>query len=270
MIDRARSRLSRVPPLRRGVVAYRHLGVTDADAFLLSYPRSGNTWLRLMLAGLAREKETAVATFDNVRFIIPEVGGQRSAPRLLPGGGRIIKSHELGTGRYRRRCVPAVYVIRDGRDVCVSYYYWSLRHGTFDGSLTAFTERFLAGDVGPYGAWHTHPQSWLEDPAAAARIEVVRYEDCLAEPERMLGSVASSLGIGADPDLIRETVEMHSFERMQSLEQQSDRLRRSSERDDIPVVRAGRSGEWRDAFSDRDASRFEAVAGETLGRYGYL
>ena len=268
MIARVRRRLGRDPRLRGALLAYRHRGVGEADAFLLSYPRSGNTWLRLMLASLAQA--TSAATFDNVRFIVPEVGGQGGAPGLLPGGGRIIKSHERGRAAFRVRCTPAVYIVRDGRDVCVSYYFWSLRRGWYEGELSSFLERFLAGDVGPYGAWQDHPASWLEDPEAAARITVVRYEDCLAAPEETLARVTARLGIDAGPELIAETVAEHSFERMQSMEKQSTWLLRKSEGSNIPVVRGGRSGGWRESFSDRDADRFTAEAGEALQRFGYL
>jgi hypothetical protein len=57
---------------------------------LASYPRSGNTWLRFVLADVLAES----SSFDNIQGLIPEIGIHGGARSLLPNGGRLIKTHE--------------------------------------------------------------------------------------------------------------------------------------------------------------------------------
>ena len=93
---------SRLPRLRHQryvrllPVVYRHTGVSPQDAFLVSYPKSGNTWLKFMLTYLLSGRE---ADFDSDSTTIADVGSHRATPGVLPGGGRLIKSHEPYSGR---------------------------------------------------------------------------------------------------------------------------------------------------------------------------
>src|SRR5690242_17221396 len=101
--------------LRVPLIWLRHRGFGPNDVFLASFPRSGNTWLRFVLGEvLTRES----VEFENVNRIIPEVGLQGKARAVLPGGGRLIKTHEL----YRQEYQRAIYVIRDVRDVLLSEF----------------------------------------------------------------------------------------------------------------------------------------------------
>ena len=65
-------------------VVYRHRGVSRRDAFLVSYPKSGNTWLKFMLAHLLGGRE---ADLDNDSTVIADVGSHRATPRVLPEAG---------------------------------------------------------------------------------------------------------------------------------------------------------------------------------------
>ena len=161
-------------------VVYRHTSVSRRDAFLVSYPKSGNTWLKFMLAHLLGGRE---ADLDNDSTVIADVGSHRATPRVLPGGGRLIKSHEPYSSPQKRFYRKAIYLIRDGRDVAVSYYYTLIRRGLYEGDFGPFLRLFLAGDVDGYGPWHEHVRSWLESPLHEdGSLLVLRYEDMLADP----------------------------------------------------------------------------------------
>src|SRR5205823_8280937 len=66
---------------------------------------SGNTWLRFLIMEILGG---ATAEFDNVNRLIPEIGLHGNTPSLLPGGGRLIKTHE----RYRPEYKRAIYLYR--------------------------------------------------------------------------------------------------------------------------------------------------------------
>src|SRR2546423_8987477 len=91
---RARAGFARMQPSP----AARSVMVRPSDVFVVSYPRSGSTWMRFMLANALRpEQET---TFANVDELLPSIylhPDRRLRPRSSP---RILHSHEPFDPRY--------------------------------------------------------------------------------------------------------------------------------------------------------------------------
>src|SRR6266566_2478113 len=101
--------------------AARGLTVYPDDTFLVSFPRSGNTWTRFLVCNLVNPDDPV--TFVGIESRIPEIYDVpdrilRRFPRP-----RIIKSHESFDPRYRK----VIYIVRDPRDVAVSYYEFQLK-----------------------------------------------------------------------------------------------------------------------------------------------
>src|ERR1700744_2321096 len=107
-----RGRMARTR-LRSPLVWLRHLGLDTSDVYLASYPRSGNTMLRFVLAEIL---SGIPSSFDSIQRIVPEIGVHVHAHPLLPGAGRLIKTHEP----YRRKYKRGIYIVRDIRDVMLS------------------------------------------------------------------------------------------------------------------------------------------------------
>ena len=252
--------------LRQPLLMLRHRGVGPEDVFLASYPRSGSTWLRFLLThALGYETD-----YENIRRMIPPVGRQSQARARLPDGGRLIKSHERRDFPHGGRCRRAVYLLRDGRDVAVSYYFFSQRNGRYEGSFADFLRLFLAGHLDGYGPWQVHVRSWLDSPLAdSGDLLVIRYEDMLSDPEVNLARAVEFLGVAADPERLRAAVEAHRFERMRKRSSVSPRVRSTAVRDDIPIVRKGTAGDWRNHFDAEAQELFTAHAGDVLERCGY-
>ena len=249
--------------LRSSVNALRHRGVRRADALLVSYPKSGNTWMKFMLA---HALTGVAASFDATEDAIGTIGGEMDVPTLLPGGGRILKSHEALTPGVR---APGrvVYVVRDGRDVAVSYYHQLLRKGPQPGEFSSFLPRFVAGEVDGYGSWAAHVTSWLDGQVARdGRISVVRYEDLLEDPPNGLRRTLEFLGASVDADTLEAAVEANRFEQMRRRETESAF---HEEQGDRFFVRRGVSGEWRETFSETDSALFDRACGTVLERLGY-
>jgi Sulfotransferase domain len=252
--------------LRPPLVLLRHRGVSPHDVFLASYPRSGSTWLRFILAHALGHKPD----YENIRRMIPPVGRQSQALARLPDGGRLIKTHEPRDFPHGQRCRRAVYLLRDGRDVAVSYYFFMQRNSDFSGSFPDFLSMFLKGRVDGYRPWHLHVRSWLESPlAASGDVLAIRYEDMLRTPDESLARVVEFLGVPADPARLHDAIEAHRFERMRQRSSESPTVKATAVRDDIPIVRKGKAGDWRDHFGTDECALFSKYAGAVLERYGY-
>lgn len=248
--------------LRRPLVNLRHRDITDKDCFLASYPKSGNTWVKFMLSQLMIGKEL---DFDHVEDLIPMVGDQNSAPVLLSNGGKIIKTHEPYMKSYKQ----AIYIIRDGRDVAVSYYYHQLREGMFKGTFSEFLTQFIKGKVDGYSCWKNHVLTWMAAPIQEDNgLLIIKYEDMLSNPFNTLGNILGFLKVPIEDKEIQSAIESNTKEKMRQKEHTSSIISKSK-RKDISFVRSGVQGDWKDTFSNDDIKKFNDFAGDILVRFGY-
>jgi hypothetical protein len=94
--------------------AGRDFRVYPDDVFVVSYPRSGNTWTRFLIANLIYQDDPV--TFANVEQRIPDIyTSSKRHLKKLPRP-RMIKTHEYFDPRYKK----VVYIVRDPRDVALS------------------------------------------------------------------------------------------------------------------------------------------------------
>src|SRR5438552_9329342 len=151
MIKRTLKHLSRVSDVFfRNLRIERDITVFPDDVFLTSYPRSGNTWTRFLVGNLIYQDEPV--SFANVESRIPEIyfnsdHSMRSLPRP-----RILKSHESFQPQYPR----VIYIVRDPRDVAVSFYHHNLKAGNIpdDYPMESFVPRFIAAEFdSKWGSW---------------------------------------------------------------------------------------------------------------------
>lgn len=256
------------------LMAGRGLTVFPDDVFLVSYPRSGNTWTRFLIGNLLHPEQAV--SFANIESIIPEIYFNsdrilRSRPRP-----RLLKSHESFQPLYKR----LIYITRDPRDVAVSFYHHHLKAGNLpDGyPIDDYVPRFVAGEFdSAFGSWGENVQSWLAIRAGSPDFLLLQYEQMLRSPEEALKKVGEFLAARSFPHLdrtpqtIRRAVELSSPDRMRALEKQQSKewvLTRNT-RQDKPFVRSAKTGEWRKALSPVAAQCIEGAWSDIMLRLGY-
>jgi len=252
-----------------GVPAGRALTVFPNDLFLVSYFRSGSTWSQFLVGNLIQQ-ETPI-TFANVERMVPLI--YELPDRVLRNSPRILKSHECFDPRYPR----VIYILRDPRDVAVSFYYYNLKVRVIaDGySMDEFVARFVAANVVSYadrvGCWQDHVLSWVRLRGGDPKFRLVRYEDLLTDPGKELANLAPLLGIEPTPGQIARAVRLSSVSHMKSLEKQQSKqwVTTKGTRENIPFVRQAKSGEWRNQLSARSIKVIEDAWGATMREFGY-
>jgi hypothetical protein len=245
--------------LRSPLLWMRHRDFQKSDVFTASYPRSGSTWLRFILVELLAGQSSG---FKNVNHLSPDVGEHSGAQALLPGAGRLIKTHEL----YRKSYKRAIYLARDPRDVVLSEFAYEKALGVIGDDFDAFLDAFLRKGVNPFGLWIDHANSWL-DAADAKDCEllVVRFEDMRRETAQSLAQMMEFLHVPVDLATIRQAVENNSLEQMKAKEKVSPQKASAKGR----FVGSGSVAGWKGKITPAQLQRIDQYAGSTMARLGY-
>lgn len=228
------------------------------DVFLASYPKSGNTWVRFLIANLIKQKEEEIIDFNTIQEIIPEVVRNEEAIRTL-ARPRIIKSHATHT-EYPK----VIYIVRDGRDVYVSYYFY--RQNKL-GNNISFKDFLKRRDHYPC-LWGEHVNSWLFSKNKSTNILVVKYEDLIINCLEQLKRIVNFIGLEATEKQLQSSVEASNFENMRRLEVERGRPYQTKERVEV-FVRKGKPGNWRDFFGLEEKAIFNSREGKFLIKLGY-
>ena len=245
----------------------RNVEILAGDRFVVSYPKSGNSWVRFLIANLVAPDRSV--DFSSVQQIVPGIDWLSANQLRRLNRPRLLKSHEYFDPRYRK----VLYLVRDPRDVVVSYYHHHIRSKLIPEGypMEQYVGRFLAGRLDPYGSWHEHVGSWLGARENDPGFLLMRYEDLSASPQRGLRRIADFLELHPSDAELELACERSSFEAMRKLErfQAESAGTLSPVRVQRPFVRSGTVGGWRRELPPALAARITARWGTTMAALGY-
>ena len=274
--------------------------------WLASYPKSGNTWLRMFLyqlmriqGGHPREEdelnkldrasgyearlfglfdqflgkplaEATPAEVMSVRALVHATVAERMPTVAM------VKTHNMlaniGAAPLVNLAVAvgAIYIVRDPRDVAPSLA--SHIGATLDQAIAVMN---LSGYRTPnsaeaafevWGSWSEHVLSWTREPQEASLV--VRYEDMLAKPTKAFTAIVNHLRQKPSEAQILEAIELSSFKQLERQEEKYD-FRERSERAEKFFV-SGKAGGWRDKLTSHQADAIVAAHHEQMRKFGYL
>ena len=221
------------------------------------YPKSGGTWFSQLLS-------------ECLELPFP----RNSTP--APFQSCVLSGHHLYSSRFKN----VVVVIRDGRDIMVSAYYYMLfknevnkqfgvdhyrRHLKFEdyddiqSNLPRFIEQLFDTHVKQtfHFSWSDFIDSWLNQD-----VPIVRYEDLLTDAAGELVRVTKALtGNAVDRSKAQAVVEKYSFKKLSG--------RKQGEENKKSFVRKGIAGDWKNHFTIEASQVFDHYAGEQLIKSGY-
>jgi hypothetical protein len=252
----------------------RALRYRRADAFVVSIPKSGRTWLRFFLrhylssqAGLAFSIQPSAAE----RQALPNVQCAHDLWEHLttPRRWDRLRGRYLIPAGIRRR-VPVVLALRDLRDVMVSLHLQLTKRGftsgaRFDGTLKQLIRHPLFGAERAVEIQN----HWLAEWRDRGRCQLWIYEECRKDPERVFREVLEFLAFGpVNEELLQQSLEFASFDNMRAMER-ANRFDHVILRPGDPAdpesfkVRRGVVGGFRD-YLDPDDAAFVARAAARL------
>lgn len=242
------------------------LEIRQSDIFIVSYPRSGNTWLRFILANLLHPE--GVASFANIEALVPDIHKNTDAVLRRMSGPRLLKSHAAFEPSYPR----VLYLCRDPRDVAVSdYYYLLTRSQLANESMEEYLDLFLQGQVGNGVSWRDHVEGWWGSRPEADNLLLVRYEDMLDDAVGQLTRIVAFAGLEQSTAAIEAAIQKASLRNMKESERVHGHAHRATRhtKEGIPFVRSGSKGQWRKEIPSDFVRAMTEIWGDTMSKLGY-
>jgi hypothetical protein len=255
-----------------------------ADWVLMSWGKSGRTWLRVMLSRFYQLSggldERELLDFDNLKKRDP------SLPAVFFTHNNYLRDY---TGNFESKAHfrgrKIVLLVRDPRDVAVSQFFqWQYRMRP--------NKKFI-NDYPPHGAdidvWDfvrdvdagvprivEYFNGWARAIPELGDLLVVRYEDMRAEPARVLGQILEFTGNPGSPELVQEAVDFAAFENMKKLEESAffkssgARVRPGDQGNPQSFkVRKAKVGGYRDYFTDEQCQELARMTAALDPMFGY-
>lgn len=228
------------------------------NIFVTEYPKSGASWFCQMLSELTQ--------YDYCRNRVPGLNGC------------IIQGHRLSNAFTKNK--KLFLMIRDGRDVAVSAYYYFLFkndrnnhkyvdtfikkskiniHLSIKENLPSFIDYIFCNKLGiiNYGNWATFNESWFDK---LDENYIIKYENLKNDPLNELLKVCDTLKI---TDKVGDTEISNIINKYDISNQQI------STTDSHKFIRKGIVGDWKNHFSEEAKDVFKKHAGEHLIMFGY-
>ncbi len=267
--------------------------------WLASYPKSGNTWLRMFLQVYMTGVKCDINSPYRVMYKDTDGLAYRSVcPMPLPcdnpdvmmgvryaallhlvqkheGGDAILKTHSIAAsnqdGLYL--CPPsltkmAVYLIRDPRDILVSFAHHLSQSIDDTIDLMCHKQGHLKDKLLGFGhhmsSWGNHASCWVANDKFP--VCVVRYERMINKTRETFKSIVKFLFGNVDEERLDLAISETSFD---TLQQQEIKTGFNEQKGKELFFRIGESGRWKVILTTEQVTRLEAGIGEAMERMSY-
>ena len=258
-----RQRKKRIDRWLRGREEFHKL--QSADYVLMSWGKSGRTWLRVMLSRFYEIKhalpEHSFLQFDNLHAI------HREIPRVFFTHGNYLRNY---TGHWHDKSdfyeKKIVMLARDPRDVAVSQYFqWRYRMVAWKKYLNDYPPHradmslfdFVMDRDAGLPCIIDFFNIWARELSNVQDFVVLRYEDMRSRPEQALDSLLRFMGTPGTEEQIKQAVAFAAYDNMKNLETKKTfwlsgrRLVPGDQKNpDSYKVRRAKVGGYRDYFDD--------------------
>jgi len=270
--------------------------------WLASYPKSGNTWLRLFLfnylfdldqpapinqahrigpsdASVALYRKAANSHSINLHDPNVSFGLRKKVLASHASNGadvNFVKTHNTNAKFDGRFLIPAevtrsaIYVLRDPMDMACSYaHHFAMTNEAVVNQIAqplAYTEPDDTVVHQCLGHWSEHVQSWVH--AQMFPTCLIRFEDMINHPEMTFRKVLEFLGAPFDAKRLEKAIRFSSFNESKKQEKQHGFIEKG--RQSKEFFRAGKVGEGWKNLSEDLRKKVIADHGDVMREFGYL
>ena len=274
--------------------------------WLASYPKSGNTWLRIFLSNFLFSERDQIdindipinnvsysrLQFEEMLDIDTELFSVEEEENLRPMAFKsyaqtldrleFIKVHEAQYNNSKGEAIfpsevsrGVIYIVRNPLDVAVSFS--NHLQIDIDSTIKYMSDSFYdlskinKGDLRSQlsiklKTWSENVESWIDQKEIP--IHVVRYEDMMSLPLKTFGAVLKFLNFAFTKEELVKAINKSSFNTLQQMEK--DEGFREHKNTDVEFFRSGNIGDWKLHLSEDQRDRILADHSNIMRRLGYL
>lgn len=273
--------------------------------WLVSYPKSGNTWFRMFLANyLKKSKEPLILdeiesaniasssldfeniinlnpfelTADEVDLYRPSI--YKTLSEEAKEEGKIIykKVHDAYTLNIKDEpifpedaSICAIYFVRNPLDVCTSFANHSAEKIQNTVNFILNEKASLAGKRNGQlrqilMSWSNHVESWRNQNRI--RTHFVRYEDMLQKSTETFGGIIHYLGLDYDKECLEQSIRFSDFNRLQQMEQEKGFKEKAQVCNNF--FWKGKIGTYKDYLSKEQVEKIVGYNNQTMREFGYI
>lgn len=274
--------------------------------WLASYPKSGNTWVRLFLDAYylgeldLNKLVTSVSDDNAARHTIGSDWDPRDLPidaqmltrpmsllRLvlaynkdkLPGLPLFVKTHNAHMITNGIELLPecltqaTICIVRDPRDVVISF----AKHmgESIDDAIGSLLDKYRVLEAKDslkmadfLSSWPMSVDSYTG--ADSHNVMVIRYEDMRERPLESFRHILKHAGVEPDNDRIQKALDLCEISKLQKLEKENGFLESSPKNKDGFFSGGGRVRAWEDKLTHYQRRKIERACEKEMRQLGYL
>jgi len=270
--------------------------------WIASYPKSGNTWLRVFLANYISNpsEPLSINKLDYLNRIDADgrlyklvskepydgnnpIQSAQLRPAVLKtvvandADINFLKSHSRNSIAYGVRLIPpeltrcAIYIVRNPLDMVVSYAnHYNI---SIDKAISGIgrSNNALKGGTGTnnayqfLGSWSDHVKGWAE--AKDIPVMVVRYEDMLKNPYQAFQAVLRHIGLPVKREQLEKAIQFSNFEVLQQQEEKNG-FKEAVKTQEL-FFRSGKSEQWKTELNEDQVAQILQDHGRVMKKFGY-
>jgi hypothetical protein len=272
-----------------------------AIVWLASYPKSGNTWVRMLLnnyflgdlkrqnlnsldlttfGGSSKNSYRAVTDQDVDQLNDQEIMQLTSAAHRFIASRRpevsFVKTHNLLSSNLGIPLITptvtkaGIYIVRNPLDTVISVAdHFGL---DLDQAIEFINNR--SGSTAPnetmvrqiFSSWSMNVASWSTQPPFP--VWVIRYEDLHSKPEQVMTQALQFLGAEVDPAKLTRSIKQSSFKALKAMEKRDGFTEKS--RYSKSFFRRGKMDQWKVKLSKEQVDIIVKNNYQQMQRFGYI
>lgn len=279
--------------LRRRYLARHQLARAErARLIIIGHPKSGNTWLKVMLSRLYQLRHglpgSQLINTDELALKHPEIPRFINTNGYYSYEGSVGEALSPGAPDSPLKHKPVILIARNPCDIAVSWYFQFTRRQSavkqelinhfidhpIDRRNVEMWDFVRHSDIG-LPSLVDFLNMWERNIDALENGHIIRYEDLRAEPVRVLKQVTQIMGENFSDKEIEEAVQWGSFDNQRQLETSGffshGGMRLRNRNDETTYkVRRGKVGGYRDYFTPEQVAELDEIVATRLSpRFGY-
>ncbi len=269
--------------------------------WLASYPKSGNTWLRIFLANYIYNRDHPVPINQIHKLGIGDAIAQTY--RMVSKGAfdpanpqsttewrdavlrgivgnkadvNFVKTHNENGTAFGTRLIPrqysrsAIYILRNPLDMVISYasHYGQTQDEAIE-SVSRSDNVLVGHSENAFqflGNWSNHVLGWSRSKDFP--VLTLRYEDMTTDPHSAFTKAIEHIGLPLDPDVLDRAIRFASFDEVRKQEDKDGFIENSTNQERF--FRSGQSGQWKDVLTPAQIETMQKTHGTVMKRYNYL